>query len=140
MSSSELWAGLAKLSTGPRPAVRTGGPTGNGPGRSGAPPPQQRLDPSSGGTTPGGLARRVRGAQLPTTQPVSLRRGSEHAAAGTGGYGRDDRRAANGNGDAVTDDDGPAKDVYSFLSSFTAGVQRGLDEARGGTTTPEDDS
>jgi hypothetical protein len=31
-----------------------------------------------------------------------------------------------------------AKDVYSFLSSFSAGVQRGLDEARNPNTSEED--
>jgi hypothetical protein len=28
-------------------------------------------------------------------------------------------------------DDGAARDVYGFLSSFSSGVQRGLDESRG---------
>jgi hypothetical protein len=102
------------------------------------------------------LTRRVRGAQLPTTEPLLVRRGSQDAAArarpdmgpgpslsaeprlpphvqqqlqhlrpvptpsqasaSPGGMSGELRRSAN--------------DVYSFLSSFTAGVQRGLDEAR----------
>jgi hypothetical protein len=87
----------------------------------------------------------VRGAQLPLTQPLSLRRSSEHAGSASRDYGRDDHGAASGNGDAVggdaaNGDSGPAKDVYGFLSSFTAGVQRGLDEARRDATTPEDES
>ena len=52
--------------------------------------------------------------------------------------GRDDGVAAGGvsSSDAETRS---AKDVYSFLSSFSAGVQRGLDEARGDSTTSEED-
>jgi hypothetical protein len=90
----------------------------------------------------------VRGAQLPTTQPLSLRRGGatappaapQHAGGPEAGYGHADRNAAgNGSGDAANGGGGPAKDVYSFLSSFTAGVQRGLDEARRDTRNPEDE-
>jgi signal transduction histidine kinase len=137
------WAGLSDLDTGPRPVTPPASPGGNGPGAPQAPAPP--LDPNSGGTTPSGLARRVRGAQLPMTQPLSLRRSSEHAGSASRDYGRDDHGAASGNGDAVggdaaNGDSGPAKDVYGFLSSFTAGVQRGLDEARRDATTPEDES
>ena len=49
-------------------------------------------------------------------------------AAGPGPLGGD-----NGNGHAgvaARHDDSSARDVYSFLTSFTAGVQRGLDEAK----------
>jgi signal transduction histidine kinase len=101
--------------------------------------------------TPSGLARRVRGAQLPNTQFVSLRRGGEHPPAGGGDYRRSDRSAAqqdpsrwngDGNGNGHVDprqqhDHSSARDVYSFLTSFTAGVQRGLDEA-GNDTPPEE--
>ena len=90
------------------PPVERGAPAG--------PPPGARSDPASGGTTRSGLARRVKGAQMPTTQPLSLRR-------------REQAEESPGND--------PAKDVYSFLSSFTAGVQRGLDEARR-TASPEE--
>jgi hypothetical protein len=81
---------------------------------------------------------------LPSTAPVSLRRGHiENAGTGGGGYGLGDRGATsggpNGNGEATNGEGGPAKDVYSFLSSFTAGVQRGLDEARRDTRNPEDE-
>ena len=111
-------------------------------------PPGPVPTPARGGLTEGGLARRVRGAQLPTTQPLSLRRSGAiepnvtrpACRAPAAGYGHADRNAAgNGNGDAANGDGGPAKDVYSFLSSFTAGVQRGLDEARRDTRTPEDE-
>jgi hypothetical protein len=160
------------------PAVRPGFPPQQGPG------PAQPLRPEPHGTptmhsgnaglapdhTASGLARRVRGAQLPQTQPLGLRRPGEAAGAPggaptgpmTGGgqapavstpasaplappadnrhhaASRDDAAAAGGvsSSDAQTRS---AKDVYSFLSSFSAGVQRGLDEARGDSTTSEED-
>jgi signal transduction histidine kinase len=107
------------------PASPAGGPWG-GVGfdapqdepRFGAPAPSAAFDPPNdppslgrnGGQTTRGLARRIRGANLPTTRTMSLRRTEEEAA----GPSR------------------PAEDVYSFLSNFQAGVQRGLDDARGG--------
>jgi signal transduction histidine kinase len=163
------------------PAVRPGFPPATGPVPA---QPQPHATPTmhSGttGTAPehtaSGLARRVRGAQLPQTQPIGLRRTSPPAAATPTGQGapgagaapatfggrapapsgqagaplaqpvdnrhhaasRDDGAAAGGVGssDAQTRS---AKDVYSFLSSFSAGVQRGLDEARGDSTTSEED-
>ena len=76
-------------------------------------------------TTAGGLTRRVRGAQMPTTEPLLMRRPAAEdapAAAPPPATGRvapkrtpEQRRAAD--------------DVYSFLTSFSAGVQRGLDES-----------
>jgi hypothetical protein len=138
-----MWSGLAALTTGPQRAVDAGRPP-----RQPIPPAGPRPDPNTGGLTEGGLARRVRGAQLPTTQPLSLRRSGamsqtsppSHAGGPAAGYGHADRNAAgNGGGDAANGDGGPAKDVYSFLSSFTAGVQRGLDEARRDTRNPEDE-
>jgi signal transduction histidine kinase len=80
--------------------------------------------PAGDSTTSAGLTRRVRGAQLPNTQPVRMHRGPEPGAAPAqpGAAPRvrtpEQRRRAD--------------DVYSFLSSFTAGVQRGLDDAGGG--------
>jgi signal transduction histidine kinase len=119
-----------------------------------APParPAPHLEQAHGqDRTPSGLARRVRGAQLPNSQFVSLRRGGEHPPAGGGDYGRSDRSAApqgssrwnrDGNGNGNVDprqqhEHSSARDVYSFLTSFTAGVQRGLDEA-GNDTPPEE--
>jgi hypothetical protein len=150
-----MWASLG---TPARPGVHapSGGtgapPLGQSPAAPGSPP-----DPSAGGTTQGGLTRRVRGAQMPSTQPLSLRRSGAAAGPqpgraagqpqpgavgqpGSGGppghgvpppaagpapgaaLGR--RRSSGERGEA------PASDVYGFLSSFTSGVQRGLDEAR----------
>ncbi|HKE76175.1 MAG TPA: ATP-binding protein, partial [Acidimicrobiales bacterium] len=73
------------------------------------------------GATIGGLARRVRGAQLPTTEPLRVRRAGEGDPAGPRTAGRGSARQTRS-----------AEDVYSFLSSFTAGVQRGLHEADNG--------
>ncbi|HZA79415.1 MAG TPA: nitrate- and nitrite sensing domain-containing protein [Acidimicrobiales bacterium] len=125
----------------------------------GGPPPPGPAAPR----TPGGLTRRVRGAQLPPTEPLSLRRSPEpipepprvggdiggdvgDARGGPGGYGHGPglrpRGDTNGNGqNGHTDprhDDSSARDVYSFLTSFTAGVQRGLDEAKRHPHDPEE--
>ncbi len=117
-----------------------------------APPAPGRGQVHGQDQTPSGLARRVRGAQLPTTQPLSLRRSGEHPPVGDGDHRPGDRGAAhqgpsqwngdgNGNGHVgprEQDDHSSARDVYSFLTSFTAGVQRGLDEAGHDTTPPEE--
>ena len=169
------------------PAVRPGYPSPQSPASAQPLRPEPHATPTmhSGhaGTTPdhtaSGLARRVRGAQLPQTQPIGLRRNEPTGAPGPtgpasppgpvsppapvtdGGRGpatsgqpsvplappadnrhhaasRDDAAVAGGvsSSDAQTRS---AKDVYSFLSSFSAGVQRGLDEARGDSTTSEED-
>ncbi|MBN2623001.1 MAG: hypothetical protein JXA83_06530, partial [Acidimicrobiales bacterium] len=97
------------------------GPSGDRPRE--APPLPHRADPAPPGpsdspfTPPDALTRRVKGAQLPRSTVVSLhgegRQGSGHRTAR--GRAPEPSRAA---------------DVQSLLSSFTAGVQRGLDEAR----------
>jgi hypothetical protein len=60
-----------------------------------------------------------------------------------GGYGHPlgPRPRGDGNGQAGAGprhDDSLARDVYSFLTSFTAGVQRGLDEAKRHPENPEE--
>ncbi|HKH05558.1 MAG TPA: nitrate- and nitrite sensing domain-containing protein [Acidimicrobiales bacterium] len=70
----------------------------------------------AGGTTSGGLTRRVRGAQMPNRKAPRLQRRSQDAS--------DTAEEAPEGSPA------DASDVYGFLSSFTAGVQRGLDDAR----------
>jgi hypothetical protein len=62
-----------------------------------------------------------------------------------GGYGHPlgprPRGDGDGNGHAGAGprhDDSSARDVYSFLTSFTAGVQRGLDEAKRHPENPEE--
>jgi hypothetical protein len=142
------------------PVVRPGW---DGPGAS-APTPH--VTPTQGGDLPdhtaSGLARRVRGAQLPQTQPIGLRRAGDvpPAPADTNGRRshvggpapemRQETQAHPGlggdagpPGDVSSTDANPpersAKDVYSFLSSFSAGVQRGLDEARRPPTDNEED-
>ena len=58
-------------------------------------------------TTAGGLARRVRGAQMPTSRtPVNISRAA----------------------DTPPVPPPTARDVYGFLTSFSEGVQRGLDD------------
>jgi hypothetical protein len=148
------------------PMVRPGFPPQGGPA---APPlrPQPHATPTmhSGnvGTAPdhtaSGLARRVRGAQMPQTQPVGVRRpptppppepprGPIPAAPPPpgpvdnrrhGGIGDDAAPAGGVSSSDAKAETRSAKDVYSFLSSFSAGVQRGLDEARGDSTTSEED-
>jgi hypothetical protein len=114
--------------------------------------------PSTDGLRPehtaSGLARRVPGAQAPRTQLVGLRRGSQPVGNGVEmppgrPAPRDNPAVPRTEGDAAPRDDvsssdanpanSSAKDVYSFLSNFSAGVQRGLDEARSRDTTPEED-
>jgi hypothetical protein len=87
----------------------------------------------------------VRGAQLPSTQPLNLRRGTGSAggqAPGMGGSNpfspgpvqpSDRQRAGRSSAPetpASNGDHRAADEVYGFLSSFTAGVQKGLDESR----------
>ena len=136
------------------PAVRSGGagfpPRG---GQHGTP----TMHSSTGPHTASGLTRRVAGAQMPRTQPIGLRSrepitgpvtspaGGPAPAPGPG-HNRDHRGTNDGRGqpggvgsnDAAARDQRSAKDVYSFLSSFSAGVQRGLDEARNPATSEED--
>jgi signal transduction histidine kinase len=119
------------------------------------------------GATTSGLARRVRGAQLPTTQPMNLRRNQETPSARGAGYRLGDNDNANGHmlgngsaggytngqanghangrsatGEATGDHEASsaARSVYGFLTSFTQGVQRGLEEARRDPTTPKENS
>jgi len=101
----------------------------------------------------------VRGAQLPSTQPLSVRRAQEPPSRGDGGYRRDDHRTVvghsgtlgNGNGNrnghtngrdgaGAEHESSAARSVYGFLTSFTQGVQRGLDEARRDENFPKENS
>jgi hypothetical protein len=115
------------------------------PGRGAPIPPPGGSGPSR---TASGLTRRVRGAQLPSQEPLSLRRTAEDPRAGDGaGYGHvrglRPRGGGNGHGNGhaaggAQHDDSSARDVYSFLTSFTAGVQRGLDEVQRHPENPEE--
>jgi hypothetical protein len=75
------------------------------------------------------LTRRVRGAQMPTTNPFSVPRTTgEHPAAAVA-----PGAPAPPPGEPVAEpprQTRSADDVYSFLTSFTAGVQRGLDDTQ----------
>jgi signal transduction histidine kinase len=128
-------------------------------------PPARGSVPGLGDTGPGatesGLARRVRGAQLPNTQPLSLRRNQETQTASPSGYrlgdtdhadgdmlgnrntngrgnGREPRSLADGPDSRGDHESAAARSVYGFLTSFTQGVQRGLEEARRDPTTPKE--
>ncbi|HMG44446.1 MAG TPA: nitrate- and nitrite sensing domain-containing protein [Acidimicrobiales bacterium] len=134
------------------PAVRTGGGPGQAPRQPGLGAPTTHPSPSD--HTASGLARRVAGAQMPQTQPVGLRRQQQppppppsapQPRAAAPSHNQDHRRGNDGTRPPrdVTSSDTQrdprtAKDVYGFLSSFSAGVQRGLDEARNPTTSEED--
>jgi signal transduction histidine kinase len=113
----------------PRPSARApGGPTGPVP-----PPPSV---PPAGPSVPAPpLTRRVRGAQMPTTSPLSLRRSTgEHPVTPPPPPAAPVPPSA-ATPPATSPADAPeptrsADDVYGFLTSFTAGIQRGLDETR----------
>jgi signal transduction histidine kinase len=132
----------------PRQPGPSDSPEAGGPGRGPRVPP---TGPPEAPRTASGLTRRVRGAQLPTQEPLSLRRTARdpRAAGGAGGYGHargvrprgDGNGNGRGNGQAAAGarhDDSSARDVYSFLTSFTAGVQRGLDEVKRHPENPEE--
>jgi hypothetical protein len=100
-----------------------GGGLGAGLGGGGALGRRTPPDRGAEGATSGGLARRVRGAQMPTTSPHAVRRAPTGPAAPSGQPPVPSRPPqAPPSADAV----------YSFLTSFTAGIQRGLDESRRG--------
>jgi signal transduction histidine kinase len=98
----------------------------------GATPPPPPA-PSAGPVPPAPpLTRRVRGAQMPTTDPTLVRR------AWLPGNGPQPARSAAPPRPAAADDGRRSPDdVYSFLTSFTAGVQRGLDETRSRPGPPD---
>jgi hypothetical protein len=145
------------------------------PGPLGRPPLVPPATPGDPGQTAAGLTRRVRGAQLPNTQTVSLRRSSGDITGGRrtaprpggpgptplpplpdgGAVGGPFGRTPTGQNPVVRPSQPPsaprpqpqppaapeepdegwasersAKDVYGFLSDFTAGVQKGLDETK----------
>jgi signal transduction histidine kinase len=117
------------------------------PAASGSPLSLPQFPPVSGAVEP--LVHRVRGAQLPSTQPVRLQRGEDGSSQSpppppqqqpqgrpqqqrsiwtneeTTGAPDGPQAADRSGGDDVQS---PADDVYSFLSNFRAGVQRGLDD------------
>ncbi len=132
------------------------------------PPLPPRPEAGDGDATAGGLARRVRGAQLPTTQPLNVRRNQVPPSGGGAGYRLGDNDNANGHMLGNTNTDGhtngqasghtnghdanrqggtgdheqsnAARSVYGFLTSFTQGVQRGLEEVRRDPNTPKENS
>ena len=141
------------------PLAMPPGPAGPPPAPAGPPPAAPGPNGDPGGQTAGGLTRRVRGAQMPATQPLSVRRTQDHSSSAPADYGHVDHSTApgrthslgngNGNGNGSTnghggagdhDESSAARGVYAFLTSFTQGVQRGLDEARRDPNTPKENS
>jgi hypothetical protein len=110
-----------------------GGPAPQGPPTA-VPQPGGPTGPAAGGPDAGlPLTRRVRGAQMPSTSPMSLRRTTgEHPAAPGGPAGQPPDRGRQPRQTRSADD------VYSFLTNFTAGVQRGLDDSRPADRSTED--
>ncbi|HET9609148.1 MAG TPA: hypothetical protein VFP06_06035, partial [Acidimicrobiales bacterium] len=98
----------------------------------GSPPSPQagrgQAPPAGGGTTPAGLTRRVRGAQMPTASPLAIRRSGQQPDPGAAPPVQSPPAAAPP--PRTPEQKQSADAVYSFLSNFTAGVQRGLDDAR----------
>jgi hypothetical protein len=153
-----------------RPALPSRQQPPTGPGPSADRPPLVARggggNGGDGGVTAGGLTRRVRGAQLPTTQPLNLRRredrreelpprpprdyrqGAQHDAYGHGlGNGNTNGHisglASGHQGDTTPAGAGAptssaADNVYGFLTSFTQGVRRGLDESRHDPNGPKE--
>jgi signal transduction histidine kinase len=110
--------------TNDRVDLRSPGPFGPPPAGASPPPPPG----SSAGPVPPAppLTRRVRGAQMPSTDPMLLPR------ARLAGNGPQPAPSAAPPVSPAAPDEGRRSpdDVYSFLTSFTAGVQRGLDETK----------
>ncbi|HEX6424385.1 MAG TPA: hypothetical protein VFZ79_12965, partial [Acidimicrobiales bacterium] len=80
-------------------------------------------------STPGGLTRRVPGAQMPSSAPLAVRRGAPGPAAAPAPA----MAAATGR---PIDEARAADDVYRLLSSFTEGVRRGLHHAKHASRPP----
>ena len=118
----------------PRPAVGGGGRPPQRP-PAGVPGPDGPTGPAPAGGTEAGppLTRRVRGAQMPTTSPRSMHRTTgEHPAAPGGPAAQPPDRGQPPRQTRSADD------VYSFLTNFTAGVQRGLDDSQARDRSGED--
>jgi signal transduction histidine kinase len=88
--------------------------------------------PGESAPTSGGLPRRVRGAQLPNVDPLTLRRSSQPPAAPAAPTAPAAPAPAAPPTPRGSQETPSADAVYSFLTNFTAGVQRGLDETRPG--------
>src|SRR5690606_16152696 len=88
------------------PAIRrpagTTGPLPAGPAAPAGPAGPAVSDGSQpGDRTRSGLERRVRGAQLPSTQPLAIRRTGEHPAASGGDYGLSRQPVGHGDDNAT---------------------------------------
>lgn len=95
----------------------------------------------AGGVRPtrSGLTRRVPGAQLPSTDPLAMRRGGtpDWSGAPTRPPAPPRQPAVVGAAGRPIEEARAADDVYRLLSSFTAGVRRGLHHAKHASRPPE---
>jgi signal transduction histidine kinase len=108
----ELVAPTPALVAPPAPAPTPAAPAPASPPWASAGPAPQPVTPPPAAVARDPLPRRVRGAHLPTLEPVRLHRSPDRTEP------------------PAPAPSGVADDVYSFLSGFTSGVQRGLDETR----------
>jgi signal transduction histidine kinase len=92
-------------------------------------PRQPTMPPGAGAPPP--LARRDPGAHMPATEPLGVR----HTPPASAPHDPDQPPPWVPPADQARH---AAADVYTFLSSFTAGIQRGLDDARDRRMHPPD--
>ena len=102
------------------------------------PPPRPPVAPAAwppapvpGGPPPetaGGLTRRVRGAQIPTTEPIALRRSPGPAAVEPTPWSAPPAAGPPVGVGHAGDQPRSADAVYSLLTAFTNGVQRGFQD------------
>ncbi len=122
----DLLASLARV-TGPPTRPPQAPPPARPPVAPAAWPPA----PVPGGPPPetaGGLTRRVRGAQIPTTEPIALRRSPGPAAAEPTPWSPSPAAAPPVGVGHAGDQPRSADAVYSLLTAFTNGVQRGFQD------------
>ncbi|HET6951161.1 MAG TPA: ATP-binding protein [Acidimicrobiales bacterium] len=124
-----LGPGFSRPPAGPAPQPPgTRSPRGNGEALAGHGRPNESAAPD-GGMAPEGneLARRVRGAQMPTTAPHAVRRSDRMTARPAAPSATPPQR--------TPEQEEAADSVYRYLTMFSAGIERGLKETR---NTPRD--
>jgi HAMP domain-containing protein len=110
-------------SPSPGPAMAPSPASSPSPAPSPAPAPEASppaAAPADTGSTSGrpSLARRVRGSNMPDTDPLAV------------------RRLQRASEPAPAQNPSSPDDVYGFLTNFTSGVQRGLDDSHGRDDSP----
>jgi hypothetical protein len=104
------------------------------------PAPATGTDPKPSGLTTGRLARRIPGANLPPTGPFTIKRGAGDGGAAAEPAGGSPAAGPRVPAEVRRDENHPrAETVYTLLTNFTLGVQRGLDEAAAPPPPPGDE-